>query len=124
MLATTRPQDLTLEAPKIFKLDKDKHAERNYIYPFKGHRNYMIHNEKQYRATLRQQKLLVEALDKLILHRERLSAAYDERDNDLYVLELQHASISGQLADLNAEISEYELLRKNRAPQTDFRQTE
>src|SRR5690606_7625549 len=68
----------------------------------------MINNERQYRASLRQRKLLAEELD-------RLTSEVDVDEQPLLAVplatRLMRASLEGQLADLDAEIREYEALR-------------
>lgn len=73
----------------------------------------MIRNERQYRITSRQRRLLTDALDKLLEHREReLSTAnHPINEQDVLRFELEQASIEGQLRDLDVQVTEYEQLR-------------
>jgi transcriptional regulator with XRE-family HTH domain/Zn-dependent peptidase ImmA (M78 family) len=74
----------------------------------------MIRNERQYRTTLRQRQLLAEALDELTTLGTELPGEVSQRrpaGRDAQVLELQRASLAGQLADLDAQVHEYEQLR-------------
>lgn len=74
----------------------------------------MIRNERQYRTTLRQRQMLAEALEQLgdrgaLLVSEVGGGIRAGRDRQ--ILDLQRASLVGQLADLDAQVHEYEQLR-------------
>lgn len=72
----------------------------------------MIRNERQYRITSRQRQLLADALDDVAARRHHLGETSGVADqNDLLRVELEQASIEGQLSDLDAQIREYEQLR-------------
>jgi transcriptional regulator with XRE-family HTH domain len=74
----------------------------------------MIRNERQYRTTLRQRKLLAEALDELDGHSISLTAAPSgpaPADRTAQIAELQRASLVGQLVELDAQVREYEQLQ-------------
>ncbi len=74
----------------------------------------MIRNERQYRATLRQRQLLAAALDELSGHGESVASGMTgpiPSGRDAQIVELQRASLAGQLADLDAQVREYEQLR-------------
>ncbi|MGH3631409.1 MAG: helix-turn-helix domain-containing protein [Sciscionella sp.] len=73
----------------------------------------MIRNERQYRTTQHQRRLLAEALDELLNRGDALSLVDHEEqgDRDAQILTLQRASIAGQLADLDEQLREYEQLR-------------
>lgn len=71
----------------------------------------MIRNERQYRTTVRQRQLLANALDELLAEQPRDLMSV-ERDNQANLrMELERASLTGQIADLDARILEYEALR-------------
>lgn len=74
----------------------------------------MIRNERQYRTTLRQRQMLAEALDELAGHSMSIPVTEVRQgpaDRNAQIAELQRASLAGQLADLDAQVSEYEELR-------------
>jgi transcriptional regulator with XRE-family HTH domain len=74
----------------------------------------MIRNERQYRTTLRQRQMLAEALDGLATRGLPLLANPAGSEPDArasQIMELERASLVGQLADLDAQVSEYEQLR-------------
>src|SRR5215211_7327601 len=74
----------------------------------------MIRNERQYRVTARQRRMLAEALDHLLADEPRLLTVDDRSialDDDLFGPSLERASLSGQLAELDAQLREYEQLR-------------
>ncbi|MDN3353074.1 hypothetical protein [Actinomadura sp. DC4] len=71
----------------------------------------MIQNDDEHQSTLRQRELLARGLDRLVRDDKMPAGAggeFDPHDQDAYVLELQRASIEGQLAALNADLSDYE----------------
>jgi transcriptional regulator with XRE-family HTH domain len=74
----------------------------------------MIRNERQYRTTLRQRKMLAEALDDLAgrsisLHSGQLGPEPGGRAAQ--IVGLERASLVGQLAELDAQVLDYEQLR-------------
>lgn len=73
----------------------------------------MIRNERQYRITSRQRQALADALD-LLIH-ERTDAAVTPigqvDDQAQLRLELEQASLDGQIATLDVQLREYEALR-------------
>jgi transcriptional regulator with XRE-family HTH domain len=74
----------------------------------------MIRNERQYRVTARQRRMLAEALDHLLADEPRLLTVDDrsiDLDDALFGPSLERASLSGQLAELDAQLREYEQLR-------------
>ena len=74
----------------------------------------MIRNERQYRTTLRQRQMLAEALDELTGRSISLppsSSSPEPADRAAQIVELERASLLGQLADLDAQVREYEQLR-------------
>jgi transcriptional regulator with XRE-family HTH domain len=74
----------------------------------------MIRNERQYRTTVRQRQMLAEALDELegsISLSGGQSSSPVPRDRAAQIVELQRASLLGQLADLSNQVREYEQLR-------------
>lgn len=74
----------------------------------------MIRNERQYRTTLRQRQMLAEALNELADHGTTLRSVVSGQrpaDRDAQILELQRASLAGQLSDLDSQVHEYEQLR-------------
>lgn len=74
----------------------------------------MIQNERQYRITQGQRRRLAEALDQLMVaHPELINEQGDpsEAGRELLVAQLEQASLGGQIADLDAQIEEYEQLR-------------
>lgn len=74
----------------------------------------MIRNERQYRTTLRQRQMLAEALDELAGRSMSIPVPEVRQvpaDRNAQIAELQRASLAGQLADLDAQVSEYEELR-------------
>ncbi len=70
----------------------------------------MIRNERQYRTTLRQRQMLAEALDDLA-GRSISSKGREPADQAAQIIELERASLVGQLAELDAQVREYEQLR-------------
>lgn len=74
----------------------------------------MIRNERQYRTTLRQRQMLAEALDGLGGQDIPLpsgEARRDAGDHTTEIMELQRASLVGQLAELDNQVREYDQLR-------------
>lgn len=74
----------------------------------------MIRNERQYRTTLRQRLLLADALDELTTPGTSLAAVSGQQargGSEAQIRELQRASLAGQLADLDAQLHEYEQLQ-------------
>lgn len=74
----------------------------------------MIRNERQFRTTLRQRQMLAEALDQLTDHTASPPSGVSSlvpAGSDAQILALQRASLAGQLADLDAQVREYEQLR-------------
>lgn len=76
----------------------------------------MISNERQYRTTLRQRRKLAHALDDLLgSHGGTLALAENDldpvQDRDAFLQQLQRASLTGQIADLDSQLHEYEQLR-------------
>ena len=74
----------------------------------------MIRNERQYRTTLRQRQMLAEALDKLggrSISLPPSSTGPEPADRAAQIVELERASLLGQLSDLDAQVREYEQLR-------------
>ncbi len=74
----------------------------------------MIRNERQYRTTLRQRQMLAEALDELASHIVPVPpspAGPEPGDRAAQIVELERASLLGQLAVLDSQVSEYEQLR-------------
>jgi transcriptional regulator with XRE-family HTH domain len=74
----------------------------------------MIRNERQYRTTLRQRQMLAEALDELEDSSISLPVGQSSpvpRDRAAQIVELQRASLVGELADLDTQVREYEQLR-------------
>jgi transcriptional regulator with XRE-family HTH domain len=73
----------------------------------------MIRNERQYRTTLRQRQMLADALGKLGEGGMLLPAGEGGPvvDDQAQIRELQRASLIGQLAELDAQLHEYEQLR-------------
>lgn len=73
----------------------------------------MIRNEFQYRITLRQRQALADALDSLL--GERAGTVSGERgpfgDQAQLRLELERASLDGQIATLDVQLRDYEALR-------------
>lgn len=73
----------------------------------------MIRNERQYRTTLRQRQALADALDRLL--GERADTVSSERgpfdDQAQLRLELEQASLDGQIATLDVQLHDYEALR-------------
>lgn len=73
----------------------------------------MIRNERQYRTTLRQRQMLAEALDDLLGRSIPLSSGQTRSkadDQATQIMELQRASLVGQLAELDTQVHEYEQL--------------
>jgi transcriptional regulator with XRE-family HTH domain len=70
----------------------------------------MIRNERQYRITVRQRKLLADTLDALPPGATDSVplASYDQVE---LIVELERASLTGQIAELDAQLREYEALR-------------
>jgi transcriptional regulator with XRE-family HTH domain len=74
----------------------------------------MIRNERQYRTTLRQRQMLAVALDELSGRSISLFPSFaspEPADRAAQIVELERASLLGQLADLDAQVAEYEQLR-------------
>ena len=73
----------------------------------------MIRNERQYRTTVRQRRLLAGALDELAGPSGFLTSNGESEpvEHSAQILALQRASLVGQLADLDAQLQEYEQLR-------------
>ncbi len=74
----------------------------------------MIRNERQYRTTLRQRQMLAEALDDLAGRSISLplsSIGPEPADRAAQIVELERASLVGQLVELDAQVHEYEQLR-------------
>lgn len=73
----------------------------------------MIRNERQYRITSRQRRLLADALTELLERRERGTGAAGHSTDPQNVLrfELEQASLEGQLTELDAQLHDYEQLR-------------
>src|SRR5216683_1297473 len=74
----------------------------------------MIRNERQYRTTLRQRQMLAKTLDALGASSISLPAgpgSPEPGDRAAQVVGLQRASLVGQLAELDAQLREYEQLR-------------
>jgi hypothetical protein len=74
----------------------------------------MIRNERQYRVTAQQRRMLAEALDQLQGDEPRLLTTDDRSVGPDHVLlgpALERASLVGQLAELDAQLREYEELR-------------
>ena len=74
----------------------------------------MIRNERQYRTTLRQRQMLAEALDDLAGRSISLPTSPtgpEPGDRAAQIVELERASLVGQLAELDAQVHEYEQLR-------------
>lgn len=74
----------------------------------------MIRNERQYRTTLRQRQMLAEALDDVIGRSSTLSPSLtgsEPGDQTAQIVTLERASLAGQLAELEAQVLEYEQLR-------------
>jgi transcriptional regulator with XRE-family HTH domain len=74
----------------------------------------MIRNERQYRTTLRQRQMLAEALDGLGGRRIPSPSGDARREADdqaAMIIELQRASLVGQLTELDTQVHEYEQLR-------------
>lgn len=73
----------------------------------------MIRNERQYRITVRQRQALADALDRLL--GERADTVSGERrsfdDQEQLRLELEQASLDGQIATLDVQLRDYEVLR-------------
>lgn len=77
----------------------------------------MIRNERQYRTTQRQRQMLAEALDDLANRGVSLlpnSVGPEPNDQAAKIVELERASLVGQLAELDAQVHEYEELRAGR----------
>jgi len=72
----------------------------------------MIRNERQYRTTLRQRQMLAEALDDLAGRSTSLPgrSGPDTSDQAMQIVELERASLVGQLTELDAQVHEYEQL--------------
>lgn len=72
----------------------------------------MIRNERQYRTTIRQRKVLSEALDGLLADGSPgLVGPPTDRDDSSLRYELRRASLAGQIAELDTQLHEYEMLR-------------
>jgi transcriptional regulator with XRE-family HTH domain len=73
----------------------------------------MIRNERQYRTTVRQRQLLANALDELLAERSHdlISATEERADQADLRMELERSSLTGQIADLDTLIQDYEALR-------------
>jgi transcriptional regulator with XRE-family HTH domain/Zn-dependent peptidase ImmA (M78 family) len=72
----------------------------------------MIRNERQYRVTIRQRQHLADTLDRLLAEQsDALLAEDDPQDRSRRLARAARASLAGQIADLDAQIREYELLR-------------
>jgi transcriptional regulator with XRE-family HTH domain len=73
----------------------------------------MIRNERQYRTTVRQRRMLAGALDELASPSDALTSNREREpvERGAQILALQRASLAGQLADLDAQLQEYEQLR-------------
>jgi transcriptional regulator with XRE-family HTH domain len=74
----------------------------------------MIRNERQYRTTLRQRQMLADALEELTgdsTSQAAVESSPSTGDHAALVAELRRASLVGQLAELDAQVSEYEQLR-------------
>jgi transcriptional regulator with XRE-family HTH domain len=74
----------------------------------------MIRNERQYRTTLRQRQMLAAALDDLAggtMTELSGQIVQNAQDRATQIMELQRASLVGQLAELDAQVQEYEQLR-------------
>lgn len=69
----------------------------------------MIRNERQYRITVLQRKHLAEALDALTLSPADV-VAQDLSDQAELKAELERASLTGQIAELDAQLREFEAL--------------
>jgi transcriptional regulator with XRE-family HTH domain len=70
----------------------------------------MIRNERQYRITVHQRKLLADALDALVLSTTD-AVARDLSDQTALKTELERASLTGQIAELDTQLREYDALR-------------
>jgi transcriptional regulator with XRE-family HTH domain len=87
----------------------------------------MISNERQYRTAQRQRNALGRELDSLVAETEDSLAvmlAPDARpstDRAELVRQLEWASLTGQIAELDAEIAEYEALRSGKIATTSVR---
>jgi hypothetical protein len=78
----------------------------------------MIRNERQYRTTLRQRQMLAVALDELSGRSISLPPSFaspEPTDRAAQIVELERASLLGQLADLDAQVAEYEHHRAHAA---------
>lgn len=74
----------------------------------------MIRNERQYRTTMRQRQMLAEALGEILGRSIPLPSGEPgpkADDQAAQIMELQRASLVGQLAELDAQVHEYEQLR-------------
>ncbi|NUP01460.1 MAG: helix-turn-helix transcriptional regulator, partial [Nonomuraea sp.] len=74
----------------------------------------MIRNERQYHTTMRKRQMLAEALEELSRSSGLPSVSWDtpdQVDREAFIVELQQASLVGQLADLDAELQEYRQLQ-------------
>jgi transcriptional regulator with XRE-family HTH domain len=70
----------------------------------------MIRNERQYRITAHQRKLLADALDELVVNAAD-AVARDLPEQAELKVELERASLTGQINELDAQLREYEALR-------------
>jgi transcriptional regulator with XRE-family HTH domain len=68
----------------------------------------MIRNERQYRITTRQRKLLADELRQLLDQDEVVGYRSDQEQ---LLFDLQQASLEGQIADLDEQIMQYDQLR-------------
>jgi len=73
----------------------------------------VIRNERQYRITARQRQALADALDLVVReHADAAVAAAEQADDQSQLrLELEQASLDGQIATLDVQLREYEALR-------------
>jgi transcriptional regulator with XRE-family HTH domain len=71
----------------------------------------VIRNERQYHTTLRQRRLLADALETLARH----SREPEPDDQELDRVRLYRSSVISRLAELDAQLHEYELLRAGAA---------
>jgi transcriptional regulator with XRE-family HTH domain len=82
----------------------------------------MIRNERQYRATLHQRRLLSRALDELTGRGDAVESGINQHElggeRDALILVIQRASLTGQLNDLNAQLHDYEQLRQGQLSAT------
>jgi len=79
----------------------------------------MIRNERQFKVAKRQHQMLTDELQSLLrAHASEETTEGNAEDN--LVIELQRASLEGQIADLAAQLHEYEALRSGGVARTTF----